>query len=139
MDRILKRGGCFAAIGYFPGRFEDQYAKANQVLKNYFEITLGPFQSSQTAIIMNRFSSVPFSYKDSLERYDDLVSVREMTLGDFWLYTQTWSASVRCKEKNGDRVFDDFLKELMEAFGTKDLDQKIKVLYDLFLVMTQKN
>lgn len=124
--RVLKPGGIIAIWGY--GLTNSQNPDVNQLLKSFYENTVGPYWDSERKYIDDRYRTVLFPYHQVSS--SDFFFDRSWSLDDLCGYLNTWSSVQHFFKAQG---FDPVEKLKVELLTVWPRESMINFQFPLFL------
>jgi SAM-dependent methyltransferase len=125
IQRVLKRGGLFAASAYKACHVSPAIDRV--VNDRYYNGVVGPFWSAERALIIDKFEELSFPFPEIKTPSFEMTA--EWNLDHLIGYLSTWSATQRFIETNKRDPLDEIREELRIAWG--DANQKRRVSWPL--------
>ena len=142
VERLLKKGGVFAAWCYNTNVFENE--KAQQVLMELYDgEDLKDCWTPRRFIIDDKYRTIPHvPFSEHVEYSSNTKSTRKITLENYIGFINTWSAINTYGEKHGqeakNKLMEKFKSKLMEALSLESDQDEFDFTVILNLLTTKK-
>ncbi len=122
VDRVLKPGGVFAALGY---NFPKVDPIIDSIIQRELLDVIEPYWATENKLIWNSYRDITFPYGQlEVPQFDMKMTC---SLGAFFSFLRTFSATRRCMDDQGDDFFHSAYDSAKEVWGASELVKHVSL------------
>eukprot|EP00762_Andalucia_godoyi_P005463 ANDGO_08462.mRNA.1 Putative methyltransferase DDB_G0268948 len=135
-NRVLVAGGTASFFTYSRTRFVDA-EEATKVINHFWDVTLQPYKNPKMHLVDSLYEELDVAPLGNRKRFTFEVPAT-YTIGSFLKLQSTVSPVITMRGKGLDPI-PDLTRDLLNAFGTTDLNTNVPALVQYCLVCAQKS